>query len=93
MARTPALTVRFLGRSRRHPGIAVLLRARGASLENLEVELRRRGRVLARAWAGHVGGRPVHVELRARRRLADGVYTVVVRRDGHALVRRTVHLR
>jgi phospholipase C len=93
VARTPALTVRFLGRTRGHPGIAVLLHARGAPLEHLEVELLRRGRVLAHARAGHVGGRPVHVVLHVRRRLADGVYTVLVRRGGHALVRRTVHLR
>ena len=91
-ARTAAVTARVLGRSHDREALLVELRAAARTLTDVEVELLRRGRLLARVRAGRVGTRFVRVVLRARHRLPGGLFTLVVRRDGRVLVRRTVHL-
>ncbi len=91
VAHAGRLVVRVLGRRSR--GIALELRARGGALAGLEVELLRHGRVLTRAEVPQVRTRFSELVLRTRSRLPAGLYTLIVRRQGHALVRRTVHLR
>jgi hypothetical protein len=94
--------VRFLGRRRergerrdRLPeanGVTVELRTRSGSMSQVETELVRHGRTLARARARHVGPQFVKLDLDARHTLAAGSYTLIVRQRGRTLIRRTVHL-
>ena len=90
LARSGGLVLRFLGR-RRH-GVEVELRTRSGTLSGLEVELLRRGRVMARRHVRHAGPHFVKLELRPRHRLAPGPYTVLVRHSHRTLVRRSVQL-
>ena len=91
VAHAGRLIVRLLGR--RGDGVALELRARGGTLAHLQVELLRHGRVLTRAEVPRVTTRFSELALRTGSRLPAGLYTVIVRRKGRALVRRTVHLR
>jgi hypothetical protein len=90
VARAGGLVVRFLGRHRH--GVAVELRTRSGRLTGLEVELRHRRRVVARAHVHQIGPHFKRLALHSRHRLAAGVYTLVVRHGGRTLVRRSVHL-
>jgi phospholipase C len=92
VAHAARVIVRVLGRRRGHAGLAVELRARNGTLADLDVELRRGGRTVARGHAGRVGMRFHELLLPSRRRLAAGLYTLVIRRRGRTLARRTVHL-
>ena len=91
-AQTVVLTVRVIGRAHDGDAVRVELRAGARTLTDIEVELLRRGQLVASVRARRVGTRFVNLVLRARRRLPGGLYTLVVRHDGHVLVRRSVHL-
>ncbi|MDX8151804.1 hypothetical protein SK069_09385 [Patulibacter brassicae] len=90
-----ALRVRFYGRRRRLRG-AVLLRleATGAALDGVTIELRRGGRLVARTGRMRIGGRPRDVVLRRTRgrRFALGRYSLLTRRAGTIIDRRSVRL-
>jgi hypothetical protein len=92
VAHAGRVIVRVIGRRNEHSGLVVELRARTGALENIEVELLRRSRVIARVRARHVGARFVRLALRTRRRPPSGLYTLVIRDRGRTLSRRTVHL-
>jgi hypothetical protein len=88
------LAVRFYGRRRSRKGVLLRLRATGEQVSGVTVELRRDGRLVARSRALRVGGASRDVVLRRRhgRPFALARYSLVVRRNGTVLARRTVRL-
>ena len=91
-----ALVVRFYGRRRRvHGGVVLRLQATGEPVGGVVVELRRGGKLVARSRAVRVTDalREVVLHRPKRRRFPAGRYTLVVRRRGTVLLRRSVRLR
>jgi phospholipase C len=89
------LIVKFLGRRQKAHGIVVELRTTSGTLSKLTVELEHRHsrHVLVRKHVKAVGTHEHKVVLHPHHHLPNGHYTLLVKRHGHVLVRRTVHLR
>ncbi|CAB4916268.1 unannotated protein [freshwater metagenome] len=89
------LRVRFYGRRRRLGGaVLVRIEATGPAVAGVTVELRRAGRLVARSGRMRVTGRRRDVRLRRTRRrpFARGTYSLVTRRAGTVVDRRSVRL-
>jgi len=86
------LTVRYYGRRHALHGVLVELNTNTGTLTDLHVELRRGGRVMARAAAGVVGTDRRRLVLRRRRarRFPAGRYTLIVRKGTGRVVARAV---
>ncbi len=89
-----ALAVRFYGRRRTRKGVLVKLRATGASVSGVTVELRRGDVVFARLARQRATSRSRDLVLRRRggRPFPVGPYTLVVRRGSTAVLKRAVRL-
>lgn len=89
-----ALAVRFYGRRRIRRGVLLRLSATGGDVTGVTVELRRGKTVLARSQATKVTAASGDVVLRRRRGRSFplGACTLVVRRGGKVVARRTVRL-
>jgi phospholipase C len=86
------LKVKFLGRRHRAHGIVVELRTTTGTLSKLTVELHRDGHRVAHHHAGHIGKHWKRVVLHPHHHLPSGHYKLVIKRHGHRLLRRSVHL-
>ena len=89
------VAVRFYGRRAKAKGVLLTLAAQRARLSGVTVELRRGSQVMARSKPLRVGtSAPARVVLRRARsrRFAPGHYTLVVKRKGKVLARRSVRV-
>ena len=88
------LTVRYFGRRHRLHGVLTVLTASGGAIDDVTVEMRRGGHLVARSRAGKVGAARKRSVLRRRhrQRFKHGHYALVVRSGRHILVRRTVRV-
>lgn len=88
------LAVRFYGRRRRDHGVLVTVAAIDSAVQGVTVELRRGKTTYARSAPLRIGGEVRRVLLRrhASRQFPGGAYTIVLRRHGKVLERRTVRL-
>jgi hypothetical protein len=89
------VTLRWLGRPKRHGGILLELSTSRSKLRGVTVELSRGGHVLVRRRGLTLTGRrrKITLERRGGGDFPDGRYTIVVRRAGNVLVRRAVTVR
>jgi hypothetical protein len=90
--RAQTLTVRYYGRRHALHGLLVELNTNTGTLSDVQVELRRGGRVAARASAQLVNTNRRRLVLRrpGGRHFSSGTYALVVRRGAQTLVKRTV---
>jgi hypothetical protein len=86
------LTLRWYGRRRRYGGILLVLQSSPGPLRGVTVELWRGGKLLARRGGLTFGARRRRVVLKRSGggRFPDGRYTIVVRRGGRVIARRSV---
>jgi uncharacterized protein len=90
----PKVQARFYGRRPARRGVVVRLRARDKRVSRVVVELRRKGRTVARTAPATVGTRTREVVLRRAggRPFATGAYSLVVKSGRTVLLRRAVRL-
>jgi phospholipase C len=86
------LVLRYEGLAHHARGVRLQIHTTHGTLSKLEIELRHHGRTIGRIHVGHVGPRHRKLVLHAKHRLREGTYTLVVRRAGRRLLRRTVHI-
>jgi hypothetical protein len=86
------LTLRWYGRRRRYGGILLVLQSSPGPLRGVTVELRRGGKLVARRSGLTIGAKRRQVVLKRAGggRFPDGRYTIVVRRAGRVIARRSV---
>jgi phospholipase C len=92
VARRGRLIVRYDGPLKGFDGVEVRLRTSSGALSSIEVELVRHGHVLARAHVRRVTTHRTILTIRSPHRLSAGRYTIVVRRHGRTLIRRSAHI-
>ncbi len=90
----PVLTLRDHGIDRRRHGIVIALRTNGGALHGVELELHHGKHRIARRRIGTVGARTRDAVLRVHGRApAPGHYTVLAKRGGKTLARRSIRVR
>jgi phospholipase C len=86
------LIVTYEGLHRRRGGVVIAVHTSSGTLTNVVIELIHNGKVLARRTVREVGVHRRTIVLHARHRFPSGHYSLLVKRAGRTLTRRSVHV-
>jgi phospholipase C len=92
VTRAGRLIVSYDGPIEGFDGVEVRLRTRTGTLQGVEIELVRHGHTIVRVHVGRVTTHRTILTMRSPHRLTAGRYTIVVRRHGRTLVRRSIRI-